>query len=401
MKIKKLKMLLVMVTAVLGIGLINYTGNYTTKQVYADEVQSDTHNINVDISYEAEDAKDSINPIIIITNTDSQSLDFKNLNLKYYYPSDLYSEEIYNCYYAGTNDGENKNFTNYVEGNIKKDSSTDKVYADITFTDGTLDAGQSMIIKGGIHKSSWSFYDVSDKSLCSLEAYIDSVLVYGQNKEVVLPTLDKDIISYGLNMQVKINLNGNKFLGIKGLTNGYDYTFDGNILRINSSAISRLNPMYNNDYKFDTDLYLIFDNNIHKVLTMIQSKYAYIPEHYMCRIGGGDFKAGEIALIPVNIFFNTQPDMQCEEPYYLYYDSDCFEVLGMYTNFEAVKYEDDSDSGIIHVDSREYLSTQRGMMNLLLKVKDDAPIGNTKINFIPDKQSRVVTTYRSIINITK
>ena len=166
-----------MVTAVLGIGLINYIGNYTPKQVYADEVQSYTNKINVDISYEAEDAKDSINPMITITNTDSQPLDLKNLNLKYYYPSDLYSDEIYNCYYAGTNDGENKNFTNYVEGNIKKDSSIDKVYADITFTDGTLDAGQSMIIKGGIHKLSWAFYDESDKSLCSLDAYINNVQI--------------------------------------------------------------------------------------------------------------------------------------------------------------------------------------------------------------------------------
>lgn len=41
------------------------------------------------------------------------------------------------------------------------------------------------------------------------------------------------------------------------------------------------------------------------------------------------------------------------------------------------------------------------MMNLLLKVKDDAPIGNTKINFIADKQSSVATAYRSNINISK
>lgn len=40
-------------------------------------------------------------------------------------------------------------------------------------------------------------------------------------------------------------------------------------------------------------------------------------------------------------------------------------------------------------------------MNLLLKVKDDAPIGNTKINFIIDKNSRVMTANRNTINISK
>ena len=106
-----------------------------------------------------------ISPEFIIRNTENRAVDLKDIMIRYYYTADGNEDETFNCYYAGTTDGEYKALTSNVVGNIvklnEKFDNADS-YIELTFNGGTLDAGQSMVIQTSVNKNNWTTYDRSN-----------------------------------------------------------------------------------------------------------------------------------------------------------------------------------------------------------------------------------------------
>ena len=201
----------------------------------------------------------SISPTITITNTGSEKLDLKNVKLRYFYTADGDENQIFNCYYAGTTNGEYSNLTGNIVGKIAKLSSKTTnadSYIEISFNGGSLNAGQSAQIQAAVNKDGWQAYNQSDdysyNNSKHIAVYENNKLVWGSEPdgsgsvpEIISSELDKSSIEVdkaSLNDEiVNIKLNGNTFTGITGLTQGKDYTVTGgNVVTIKSEYLKSL-----------------------------------------------------------------------------------------------------------------------------------------------------------------
>ena len=206
-------------------------------------------------------------PTITITNTGNEKLDLNNLKLKYFYTNNGYKKQTFNCYYAGTTNGEYQNLTNNIVGKVSKppvlgqinpSSAKNNSYIQISFKGGSLEAGQSAQIQAAVNKEDWSDYDQSNDFSYNngenIAAYENNKLIWGNEPnggsvnppvEIKDSKLDKTSISVDKadvkDETVNISLNGNTFTGITGLTEGTDYTVaNGNVVVLKSSYLNNL-----------------------------------------------------------------------------------------------------------------------------------------------------------------
>lgn len=127
----------------------------------------------------------TVEPRFTVNNTSSYALDLKTLKLNYYYTADGNQSQTFQCYFAGTS-GEFKELTSYVVGNIKTLSpttSTADTYLQVSFSDGSLAAGQSMTIHASVNKADWTNYDQSNdysyNASNNVTAYVNGVKIFG------------------------------------------------------------------------------------------------------------------------------------------------------------------------------------------------------------------------------
>ena len=103
----------------------------------------------------------SLNPTFKVTNNSSESMNLSGLKLYYYYTdSAAPSSQQFNCYYAGTTNGEYQGLTQYVSGKVESTSKNNSnTVLVVTFSGGTLAAGQSMEVQTNVNKQNWEAYD--------------------------------------------------------------------------------------------------------------------------------------------------------------------------------------------------------------------------------------------------
>lgn len=527
MRMKKLKALFSVLAATLVITGINYTIDNNIKVVYGTEAESQAEsNIKFEITYNNADSANSIDPVITITNNSDKELNLKDLNLKYFGP---YGEgnDVCACYYAGTNNGNYKNFTDNVEGDIREDSEDFDKHLNIKFNDGVLDVGQSMSMQMSVHKNDWSNYEESDKSAFSLSVYEDGNLIYGEDmskdkvdvteslkmsigdekveswdgrdhyvpvfmesKEIAsltaevkydpnqvefnyinskkkvkfeddsengiikitytpgdgeiisseemeklcdihfkdlngiigseseisvsgtysltsnpeeileiesenigkivykgdenldwsMPILGNDSVSVirgyeSKGLKLKVEENGHKFLGIKGLEEGKDYTWKNNFINFSEDILKE----FNKDY--EKTVYLNFEDNITKAFTTLSSGIDTCDDKLYCNrervtINQGDF-----------IFYNLEikgARFPSQGEFNLTYDNDTFDDVLVIngSNNKNLKYEVDKENGIIHLSYENLdssIANEPLKLKLLLFQKYNRKIGDTRI----------------------
>lgn len=221
-----------------------------------DSSESTPAQVSVDLTLENGENANSLAPTFIIKNTGDEEVDLTTMKLKYFYTADGSEAETFNCYYAGTIDGEYINYTDSIDGKIAKLStevSNADSYIQIGFKDGTLAVGQSAKVQTSVNKDGWKDYNQSDDysygNSKHVAVYSNDKLIWGSEPDrtpvIVSSKLNKTSISVDkakINDEtVKITLNGNKFTGISGLTEGTDYTVtNGDTVVIKSEYLHTL-----------------------------------------------------------------------------------------------------------------------------------------------------------------
>lgn len=145
---------------------------------------------SVKVSVEEDGNPECINPSFLITNTSGKPLDLKYIVIEYYYTSEAKGvDDIFECTYAGTIDGEIQDLTSKVRGS-KYNYSYSGAYDNtdsamhLSLSGGKLEDGQSMVIKTKItKKDNKSYYkhsnDYSYRNPSGVCVYIDDTPVFG------------------------------------------------------------------------------------------------------------------------------------------------------------------------------------------------------------------------------
>ena len=170
--------------------------------------------LDIKLQYNNEDNDNFIDFEITITNLYSKELNLRDLNLKYYMTHKSEKNDVVECYYAGTCNGEYRILTGHVKGIVEKIGC--ERCADITFDEGRLKIGQSISLQFNIHDKDWeSRYDQIDKSLCRIECYINVHPDGNKGKDSKLLEHEIGYVSAVYNEQdIIIKLNGNKLTDI-------------------------------------------------------------------------------------------------------------------------------------------------------------------------------------------
>jgi hypothetical protein len=210
-------------------------------------------------------SSNSVAPTFTVTNTSSVALDLTTLKLNYYYTADGSEAQTFQCYYAGTTNGDYKALTSNVVGKINALSTTNST-ADtnlqVSFSGGSLAAGQSMTVQANVNKDGWANYDqTNDYSYNvadNVTAYINDVNVWGTapggESKFVSAKIDPTTATVDLaklsDLTINMTLNDAIFTGITGLTQGTDYTVNGTVVTISKDYLAKLSKG-TKELKFD------------------------------------------------------------------------------------------------------------------------------------------------------
>jgi trimeric autotransporter adhesin len=221
----------------------------------------------VEVSVSNGTSDNSVAPKFTVTNTSGADLDLTTLKLKYYYTADGDEAQTFNCYYAGTVGGTYQNLTGNVVGKTNKlDTATADAdsYVQVTFNGGTLVAGQSMEVQASVNKDGWKNYnqsnDYSYNTGNKVTAAVNDKVIWGTapvegpvvpNSKLSINSVDVDKENLS-DIVIDMELNGNVFDGIEGLTKGTNYTVDGTKVTISKDYIAGLSAGIKNlTFKFD------------------------------------------------------------------------------------------------------------------------------------------------------
>jgi hypothetical protein len=116
-----------------------------------------------------------LRPYFVIANTGTTSVPMTELTLRYWYTLEAPQSELYTCWFATVGIG-NTSATFGAASGTNADH-----YMQLSFSSGTLAAGETSEVQTGVHKSDWTNYDESnDWSYPSSTSYVewDKVTLY-------------------------------------------------------------------------------------------------------------------------------------------------------------------------------------------------------------------------------
>ena len=213
---------------------------------------------------------------------------------------------------------------------------------------------------------------------------------------IIDSTLSKTSADYDKNdpsaIEVGMVLNGNKLASIKNgdkvLAEGTDYTVNGSVVTINTEYLSSLS-------EGDNKLTFTFNNGADAELNINVTNKKVVEEGIVAGIAQIEGKAGQTITLPVTL--SKVPEQGISDfSYKIKYDANLIDVLGVEAgdsitnpevNFSSDVYSN-GDSNIVSVlfidnalSDEELIKNAGTLMNIKLKVKDNAPAGSIPIKF--------------------